>query len=144
VNTDTNADTRPNPFNADLARRTLAAIEADLPHWRQSSWISKTDCGTAYCFAGWAVKLHDGTDPDEKTPIQYKAEEALGLDPWLAKPLFDGSNTLGELREMVAQYAAAEDESALEHIASDWGAGDDGDDDYEQDERDWDDWDVYA
>ena len=131
------ADTRPNPFNADLARATLAAIEADLPHWRQSSWISTTDCGTAYCFAGWAVRIHDGTDPDEETPIQYKAEQALGLDPWLAKPLFAARNTLSELREMVAQYAAAEDEGALENIASDWGAGDGDDDDYETEDDDW-------
>lgn len=141
MNTDTTTDTRPNLFNADLAQRTLAAIEADPAHWNQKSWVS--ECGTAWCFAGWAVRIHDGIDPDARTPIQHKAEQALGLDPWLAKPLFAGSNTLGELREMVAQYAAAEDESALEHIASDWGAGDDGDDDYEQDERD-DDWDMYA
>lgn len=81
-----------------------------------------------------------GIDPDAKTPIQSKAEEALGLDMWLAKPLFSGDNTLGELREMVAQYAAAEDEGALEDIASGWGACGDEDEDYEDD----DDWDVYA
>ncbi len=136
----TDTDTRPNPFNADLARRTLAAIEADPTHWNQKSWVS--ECGTKWCFAGWAVRLHTGIDPDAKTPIQSNAEEALGLDTLQAKPLFSGSNTLDELREMVAQYAAAEDEGALENIASDWGAYGDEDEDYEVEEDD--DWDVYA
>lgn len=114
-------DTRPNPFNADLATRTLAAIEADPAHWYQGAWIS--ECGTKFCFAGWAVRLHDGVDPGISTPIQSKAETALGIDTWTAAPLFASQNTLQELREMVADYAAAPDMHALDRTALRWRSG---------------------
>jgi hypothetical protein len=136
----TEADTRPNPFNADLARRTLAAIENDPAHWNQKAWISSSpECGTAYCFAGWAVKLHDAVDPGYTTPIEFKAVEALGLDQYLASPLFAPANSLADLRNMVADYAAAASMHELESVASGWGAGVDDDEDYEEepDDGDW-------
>jgi len=38
-------------------RRVLAHIESTPQLWNQSTWVSETSCGTAYCFAGWAVAL---------------------------------------------------------------------------------------
>lgn len=135
----TDTDTRPNPFNADLARRTLAAIEADPTHWNQTTWITTTECGTAYCFAGWAVRLHHGTPPTHNTPIQATAEDALGIDGYLASPLFAPAATLAELRMMVADYAEAASMEQLERVASSWGAGDNEADYEEPDYSDWDD-----
>jgi hypothetical protein len=134
------ADTRPNPFNADLARRTLAAIENDPAHWNQKAWISSSpECGTAYCFAGWAVKLHTASEPGYATPIKQKAEDALGLQAWIAEPLFYSSNTLSDLRNMVADYAEAESMQELEAAACGWENDEDGDEpdqDYWHDEDD--------
>lgn len=46
--------------NAELAYRVLDHIDADPKSWDQGRWIRKTDCGTAACFAGWAVQLAGG------------------------------------------------------------------------------------
>lgn len=38
-------------------RRTLAHIQNNRRLWNQNTWVGKTECGTTYCFAGWAVVL---------------------------------------------------------------------------------------
>lgn len=43
--------------NLELILDTLAAIERDPASWRQGAWAVRTECGTAYCFAGHAVNL---------------------------------------------------------------------------------------
>lgn len=42
-------------------RDVIAAIEQQPHLHRQTAWVTQTHCGTAYCFAGWALKL-DGID----------------------------------------------------------------------------------
>ncbi len=46
-------------LNAALAYRVLDHIEAHPETWDQENW-----CGTAQCFAGWAVAL-SGETPDD-------------------------------------------------------------------------------
>lgn len=41
--------------NAELAYRVIDHIDANPEQWNQQAWVS--DCGAAYCFAGWALTL---------------------------------------------------------------------------------------
>jgi hypothetical protein len=50
--------------NAELAYRVLDQIEAHPELHKQGEWLVKTDCGTAGCFAGWAVML-SGAEPQQ-------------------------------------------------------------------------------
>lgn len=43
--------------NVELLRRTLDYIKTHPNEWDQDRWVTKTDCGTSYCFAGWALAL---------------------------------------------------------------------------------------
>lgn len=49
--------------NKALLKQTLEHIKTHQGDWIQSQWITPADdredpsCGTAYCFAGWAVAL---------------------------------------------------------------------------------------
>lgn len=126
--------------NIDLLYKTLDHIETLeafraegvylKDRWNQGTWaIQYRDsdgdlCGTACCFAGWAVHLAgdhfvndvgcdmEGCDCDEivaEAPdgniehIAERAQELLGLDWRERGRLFNGSNTLDQLREVVAQ-----------------------------------------
>lgn len=44
-------------FNTELAERVIGQIEAHPEEWDQRFWRTKRDCGTTFCFAGWAVQL---------------------------------------------------------------------------------------
>lgn len=114
----------------DLARAVLAHIEAHPETWSQGNWAIRTDCGTAFCFAGWTVALSGGKfvwnaseieDVDEEASyvtgvpgtagapsIGWAAAKLLGLvyDPLAgcAAHLFAGENTLDDLRDMVAEF----------------------------------------
>lgn len=44
-------------FNYAAADTALKHIEANPDLWLQDGWVTQTDCGTAYCFAGWALTL---------------------------------------------------------------------------------------
>jgi hypothetical protein len=126
---------RPVTPNVPLLRKTLAHIEANPDQWDQSSWIN--ECGTAFCFAGHAVRLHGGriveSNDDEAyvvpplgeeikdtggwwvrevggTPavyIQEYAQELLGLDYQQGQRLFDALNYLHDLRRIVAELCDA-------------------------------------
>jgi hypothetical protein len=103
--------------NAELAYRVLDRIDAEPYRWIQGDWATETDCGTAYCFAGWAVVLA-GREPvwdygecsyvaddrgvDEGTQfIGDAAREALGVED--TGSLFDGFNTREDLGRIVAE-----------------------------------------
>lgn len=114
-------------MNTALLRRTLAHIEANPAEWYQPNWR----CGTGMCFAGWAVTLAGGkwltrpgefgerflepTDGDPQQDIskmsdgrrgvhvQLRAVRILGLDEELADRLFCATNSLDDLREIVAE-----------------------------------------
>jgi hypothetical protein len=109
--------------NKKLLRRTLAFIEANPRKHKQESW-----CGTRQCFAGWACSLegwrplsdHEqeafvndddwdcSFDPSSAVkqdgtiaPVEEVAKSLLGLNLYQASLLFDGDNTLDELRSHV-------------------------------------------
>jgi hypothetical protein len=107
--------------NAELAYRVLDHIDAHPELWSQGLWWSSAECGTAGCFAGWAVKLSGGdmtTLPAGLTPsvtaglgdlngelVPYAAAHLLGI-PGLATEdfaddLFSGDNTREDLGEIV-------------------------------------------
>lgn len=108
--------------NNDLLQRTLAHIEAHPEEWDQEKWAQRTDCGTAYCFAGTAVHLADpqltpyfeGFDvtgfmqqPNgTKLHIPGLARKLLGLAEDEGHVLFDQENELGDLRRMVGNLIA--------------------------------------
>jgi hypothetical protein len=110
-------------INVPLLLRTLEHIEAHPEEWNQEKW----HCGSAYCFAGHAATLSGAVfvttpgdpDPDDTIhvlgpgddkphAVYYYAAGALGLDPYgrAADRLFDGSNTLDDLRRVVADLTA--------------------------------------
>jgi hypothetical protein len=43
--------------NIELLKKTLNFIEVKPDGWKQDRWATVTDCGTSYCFAGWALTL---------------------------------------------------------------------------------------
>lgn len=108
-----------NPFNATLARQILTAIDAQPHLWNQARWTSKTDCGTAMCFAGWACHLGGyhlnpgsalAATPDGVREIPSAASELLGLAgrPNLAQELYFARNSRAALGAMVDELAGAQ------------------------------------
>lgn len=119
-------------INVPLLKETLAYIEAHPEEWDQSKWR----CGTGACFAGHAAILHGAKwrnlAPDdmriiapggEVRYVDSYAREALGLkaevyvdhdgDTEFGVELFDGHNTLDDLRRIVGELCAqAESEAA--------------------------------
>jgi hypothetical protein len=95
-------------FVADM----IAAIGDDI--WYQNDWRMVTDCGTAFCVAGKACDLSGvqwaGTNERliSETEfgvwdVQEKAQHLLGLTVSEADRLFKGSNTVEDLRVIVAE-----------------------------------------
>lgn len=113
----------------DIARldRALAYIEAHPDEHNQRTWLKAASCGTAACLAGhvvmqehpdgrpsprgaylsegaWAYdfwELFDGTD----IPVSHEAARLLGLDEEQADSLFNGSNTVDDLKRMRGMLA---------------------------------------
>lgn len=112
--------------NAELAYKVLDYIDAHPEQWDQDEW-----CGTAQCFAGWAVSLSIG-NPEFAfnfggLHISTHAARALGFesrrvmenfaakmqvdagnvdeygDPMYTYDLFDAGNTRQQLGDMVAE-----------------------------------------
>lgn len=110
--------------NVELLQKTLAHIEAHPKLWDQTWWrTERVGCGTAYCFAGWAamlsgaafVRLEDRTLSNEfvipagggdSIWIQTYAGQALGISSDKAMDLFNGDNTLADLRRIVGELVA--------------------------------------
>jgi hypothetical protein len=109
--------------NAELAHCVLDKIDAEPELWRQVWWLTKLDCGTAACFAGWACILSGDKpmldDPDEdgdeiefslvelvdgsKAHVEERAAQLLGIGPDQAHSLFDAYNSRKELDDKVAE-----------------------------------------
>lgn len=97
--------------NAELAYRVLDHIDARPETWEQATW----DCGTAACFAGWAVRLSGGTAYGSKVVagppeligehVEYAAYRVLGIcefhGPDANDWLFDPDNTREDLGRLV-------------------------------------------
>jgi len=113
--------------NVKLLRAVMAKIESDPDHWDQTWWSSTIDhskaatpCNTAYCFAGWAVKI-DGCrwvkgwtgllharkdDPPDyvvngAVDVSDRAQRILGLTGTQSTDLFAAHNTMDKLRRKV-------------------------------------------
>jgi hypothetical protein len=138
----------PNPV---LARRVLEHIEAHPETWRQRDWARKTECGTAYCFAGHVVRaLHpdavylfreyDDTALRVDLPgagersIRSIALAALGLTEYGADVLFEATNRLEHLREYVTQLEQPDADGDLVCVNEGFY---DQDDDEDYDDRDY-------
>lgn len=121
-------------INAELLEKTLQHVKDNQALWDQEHWTSTTECGTAYCFGGWAlhlsnikVRLADGgvayvaaedvpaelglASPWTKRPGQFPvglvAGTVLGLEPLQYNELFHGENTLDDLEEQVTALLSA-------------------------------------
>ena len=116
------------------------AAELDLdnnyavPMWDQRKWISLPlldsagqpmidgSCGTAGCFAGWAVMLfappfelrvsqwdnmvHFVTIDDESRHIETVARELLDLNQFEAEALFESANDLPTIEQIITKIIA--------------------------------------
>lgn len=100
--------------NAELAYKILDQIDAHPETWQQGVW----DCGTAACFAGWAVRLAGGKvdlrdgvldplvidGPEELVGLEIPDAAEVALSASCVSPnLFDGSNTREDLGWLVAE-----------------------------------------
>lgn len=114
--------------NIELLNKVMEHIEGHPEEHYQGTWARRTDCGTAYCFAGHAVVIC-GWDPifpivdhsDRKLlakacsrdgrvhAIQDVAELELGLTEEMANRLFHHRNSREQLREMVDQITLTGD-----------------------------------
>jgi hypothetical protein len=85
--------------NLDLLDETLDYIETHQDEWDQSSWASRTECGTTCCFAGtvavltghelrWDERNHSTYHVTSGHSIEQVAREALGLTNIEADRLF--------------------------------------------------------
>jgi hypothetical protein len=121
--------TVPTP-NLPLLRRVLDHIDAYPELWKQRRWRHETQCGTAYCFAGWAAQL-DGAewldscrlktradDPAEHVYrashagviVQRRAQRVLGLTYEEADELFDEDNARADVQRIAERVAARAEE----------------------------------
>jgi hypothetical protein len=105
--------------NKELLRETMDAILAKPEMHVQGAWATKTDCGTAYCFAGWACILSgrevDFTLSDSLSIeteyliggdyIMDTARDLLGIDHASAGVLFHATNTTSDLKHYVDEIA---------------------------------------
>ena len=127
--------------NIELLDKVLKHIEDHPEAWSQADWrteydealavdpesgreILAVDCGTAFCFAGWACQMEGGKwadttslipidedDPfdilgDDTVFASTRAQRLLGLTSEQAEDLFRSENTLDDIREMVAEIKA--------------------------------------
>lgn len=108
--------------NVELMKQVMAKIDSlpELPdelgqdetlppgeYWDQADWSMTWDCGTAKCFAGWAVALEYGNDYDPRLNGEsYSAAAArlLGLSEWALTLLFSPSNSLEDLHKLVEAF----------------------------------------
>lgn len=92
--------------NVELLEATLQFIKDNPDKHNQNMW-----CGTAQCFAGWAIALKGWERYTDDLPMVQReglalriptaAKNELGLSEYEALILFDGSNTVDMLELMV-------------------------------------------
>lgn len=98
--------------NSELLHETMDFILAHPEKHNQGYWSLGTECGTAHCFAGWALILSGMTlselapgDNDYRTPngrfVRFEAKRVLRLDKDQATRLFHGFNTVTDLKHIV-------------------------------------------
>lgn len=104
--------------NFHLLWKVYDHIVAHPEEWRQGMWATKTDCGTAYCFAGHAVTM---THPNARPvwlgghacrfadgsgffPYDTVARAELGLSVREADCLFGSLNSLQDIHDLIMQW----------------------------------------
>lgn len=103
----------PNPDHAEIAA-IIGIAEANPDGWDQDAYAHRTDCGTAYCVAGWAChrrgwsmawdtfgyanEIIKGNGQTER--IEIAAARILGLSDDQAEVLFAGYNSLDNLKRI--------------------------------------------
>jgi hypothetical protein len=122
-------------INEDLIRRVVAAIEAQPHKWDQGQFVGgaawngadPSECGTTFCFAGWALHLENRLAFDSAVglvaldahgkprPFDVAARDLLGLTEHQAERLFyfvtsDGDEdvTLDELKGRIFAVTGVE------------------------------------
>lgn len=100
--------------NIPLLRQAMDAILANPEKHDQSMWATRTDCGTAYCYAGMTCHL-SGLEPDfdfigadwacairgSDEVIREAATRLLNIDGTTAHHLFHAENTTADLKHYV-------------------------------------------
>jgi hypothetical protein len=107
-------------------------IKANPEEWWQATYAQRVDCGTAYCFAGWAVVRAGGVPTDWKTfedsigtwsdtgkavmpdgrpvMIDVEAVEILGITDEQSWELFAGGNDLNDIRSAIFDITGVDPE----------------------------------
>jgi hypothetical protein len=107
----------------------IAHIEQHPETWNQDSWVSRRDCGTAYCVAGWAVARKYGeVQIKEKLYIndsfrvgtevhtfERAGRDILELTFVQATWLFAPGNTLEDIK-LMRDALAADPDADLEEV----------------------------
>lgn len=118
--------------NEDRIRQVVAAIEASPQQFDMRLFIN--ECGTTFCFAGWALKLagedmdywrseywknsqETRTPPDSVTRMERKAAEWLGLTTEQAVSLFYFAG-VGDDVEALKDYIEQETGISFDAVAS--------------------------
>ena len=119
--------------NIPLLRKAVEWAEAEAARPRQESrwfqgsyvWdaesrsialgVPATECGTAYCIAGYVGVLQDSAFNDSQwriddvtgvyTHVAEVAQEALGITSAQADDLFKGDNSIKRVRQVAEQIA---------------------------------------
>lgn len=109
--------------NIPLFRKTLEHIEANPSEWQQSIWGVQSSCGTSFCFAGTALHLN-GNELDWVETLNGNlrtgnlslngarinnildspsraARYELGISEYSADILFDATNSLTDIKDIV-------------------------------------------
>lgn len=114
-------------MNIELLQMTMEQIR-EHPELHDQGWFtSETDCGTAHCFAGWALKLtgHQFSNGGGVFTIQglssswSAARNLLGLNERQASMLFSPVNSRSTLELMVEDLSTIGDLKDLEHYYHD-------------------------
>ena len=116
--------------NIPLLRKAVEWAEAEAAKtdgtclWYQRNWAVETECGTAYCIAGFVVTqtvagasvvIPDWDADDPYAVLQIDGaradwisvgRDALGLTADEASGLFHEDNTIGDVRRIAEQIAA--------------------------------------
>lgn len=113
-------------FNVPLARKVMEHIVENPDEWDQAEYGQRTECGTAFCFAGHTVLLagHDvswmecpcgegaphffSSSTTNGESISFVARRQLGLAYQEARELFSGGNTIADLWRLLEAYSDGE------------------------------------
>jgi hypothetical protein len=99
--------------NLDLLRRVLRQIDDDPKSWNQSYWATKSDCGTAYCFAGWACVLSDNQIDWSRRTVTWSDDVIVAMsvvdgDTIGTKAMHALRITQGEAQDLFRQFNTRE------------------------------------